>query len=209
MLPLLLQILRVSPRASRSTRFRLLRTRAEERQTSWLGRTSHGSIAGLDRRAGRRSVLRSGEQMRIDRESHARVCMSELARHEHHIESLGDQQRGEPVAQAVKRESAILTDPGSTNSQAERFTDLALIEAATGRGREDEVIRTLVRVRQPSCTQQPHHRRSEHDLPSASFSLESGMFPVARQLTMLLGECLARSPRRPKSGREPRRSGAL
>jgi hypothetical protein len=96
---------------------------------SWLWRGRQGCIARLDSRAGRRPVFRSGEQMRIDRESHARVCMPELARHEHHIEPLGNQQRGEAVAEAVERESAILTDSGPTNSQAESVTDLAVVEA--------------------------------------------------------------------------------
>jgi hypothetical protein len=81
-------------------------------------------------------VLRSGEQMRIDRESHARVSMSELARHEHNVEPLSDQQRGETVAEAMERQASILADPGPTNSQAERCPHLAVVEAATGGCRE-------------------------------------------------------------------------
>ena len=122
--------------------------------------------------------------MRIDPKSHARVCMTELARHEHNVEPFGYQQGGETVTEAVERESAILTDACPTNSQAERFPDLAVVQAATSGGAEHEVIGTFVRARHPAGTQQPNHRRGEHDLASSSLGLEPGVLAVARQLTM-------------------------
>jgi hypothetical protein len=110
--------------------------------------------------------------------------MTELPTHEHYVEPLSYQQGCEAVAETVERDSAILTDPGSTNSQAERCPDFPVIEAATAGGAEHEVIRTLIRAGEPAGTQQSHNRRGEHDLPSTCFGLESSVLPVARQLTM-------------------------
>jgi len=41
-----------------------------------------------------------------------------------------------------------------------------------------------VRAREPARSEQPHHRRSEHDLPSSSLGLEARVLTVAQQLAM-------------------------
>jgi hypothetical protein len=110
--------------------------------------------------------------------------MSELARHEYYVESFCNQKRSKSVTEAVQRQTTILTDACPTNSQAERFSDLAVVKAATGGCCEHEVIRSSVRTSEPASTQEPYNRRGEYDLPSASLRLESGVLPVARQLAM-------------------------
>ena len=100
-----------------------------ERGVTLLGtRERHRRAAGFERRAGRQRVLGPGEQMRVDRERHARVGVPELATHEHHVEPLGDEQRGVVVAQAVQGEPPVSPHPSPMDGLAEGLAHLAVVE---------------------------------------------------------------------------------
>ena len=107
-------------------------------------RFGHHGVARLQRRPGAVRVVGACEQVRVGAERDGRVGVSELAGDEHDVQAVGDQQRGEPVAQRVQREPTVGADAAALHGGAEGLADVAVVECASERVGEHEVIRRLV-----------------------------------------------------------------
>ena len=75
--------------------------------------------------------------------------MPELARDEDDVQALGDQERGERVAERVQGELPRRLQSCAFEGLAEAFADVAVVEPAADRVAEDEVDRRFVRRGEP------------------------------------------------------------
>lgn len=108
-------------------------------------------VVGFEGVAGGGGVVCAGEQVGVDLECDAGVGVAELARDEHDVEAVGDQQRGEAVAERVQRQPAGSCDAGAADGGAEVLADLAVVAASPGVVGKYEVRGTLSRPTGLDC----------------------------------------------------------
>src|SRR5947199_10354977 len=90
-------------------------------------RTRHRRVARLQRLPRRLGVVGLLEEMRVHVEGDRRAGVPELARDEHGIEPLGDEERGERMAQRMEREPALPVQASRLDGRAERFPGIAVV----------------------------------------------------------------------------------
>jgi hypothetical protein len=113
------------------------------------------------------------EQVRVDLQGDVRVGVAELAADVDDVQAFGDQERGEAVAERVERELARRVQVRSFDGLAEAFADVAVVESAAERVREDEVMRGLVVAGEPAlaeCFRKRGGARTTSRLPASVLS---------------------------------------
>ena len=88
------------------------------------------------------------------------------------------------MAERVERELPGRLQARALDGLAEAFADVAVVQAAAKRVREDEVARLLVAASEPVLTQAPGERRGENDLAPSCLGLERRVFALAEELAV-------------------------
>src|SRR5947199_4256184 len=125
-------------------------------------RSSSGSSPPAPRAPSPRAAPGRRGARRPERRRRARV--PELAGDEHHVEPLGDEERGEGVTQRVEGEPTRAGEPRRLDGRAEALAHVAVVEPAPERVGEHEAAGRAVGRRGPELAQQRHQRGGEDHL---------------------------------------------